>query len=197
MTAPNATTGVDGDTRSATDATAGADGTTGPAADAEAGSGRPRTLRDLLDAHEVEQAVLRLGWLVDGRDWDRLTALFADTVTEDNTSLWGGEPVTEAGTALVERWRAVLSGTDASQHLITGVLSEVGDGAAVATANVVIVVRRADHLGGPLWACGGRYRMELAASAGGWRITSFTLTAAWTAGNPNVITGAPRPQEEA
>lgn len=44
---------------------------------------------------EVLRTVADLGLLVDAREWDALTALFADEVAVDYTSLNGGDPVTD------------------------------------------------------------------------------------------------------
>ena len=67
------------------------------------------------DREAVAEAVTRYGRFIDDEDWDRVGALFAETVALDFTSLWGGAPETLTGADLVARWRDMSSSLDATE----------------------------------------------------------------------------------
>jgi hypothetical protein len=62
--------------------------------------------------------IVRFFAAVDDRDWDVVRAGLADELDTDYTSLFGGEPEHLAADALVERWRGMLPGFDATQHFL-------------------------------------------------------------------------------
>ncbi|MEV4281658.1 nuclear transport factor 2 family protein [Actinoplanes xinjiangensis] len=106
---------------------------------------------------------------VDVRDWDTVRALLADEVTLDYVSLFGGEAEIVAADEVVQRWRALLPGFDATQHLL-GLLAESGP---VVRGNV-----RGYHLlDGEEWMVAGWYDLTLTA-AGTPRIAGIALTVA-------------------
>lgn len=114
--------------------------------------------------------VAAMAALVDLRDWDRLGALFADKLTLDYTSLWGGEPATLARDELIAQWRAMLPGFDATAHVLTNLVVQVDGGRAHATADV-----QGTHLlDGDAWIATGRYDIALSCEGGQWRIDALT-----------------------
>jgi hypothetical protein len=90
---------------------------------------------------------------VDRRDWEAIRAGLADRVSTDYTSLFGGEPEELTADALVERWRGLLPGFDATQHLL-GPLVVRGDRAECN-------VRAYHRLGDRVWLVAGRYTLTL------------------------------------
>ena len=91
---------------------------------------------------------------VDRQDWAALRAGLADQVAVDYTSLFGGEPERVTADALVGRWRGLLPGFDATQHLLGPVVTS-GDDPVTAECNV-----RAYHrLDGRTWMVAGRYTL--------------------------------------
>ncbi|PZF82041.1 nuclear transport factor 2 family protein [Jiangella anatolica] len=63
---------------------------------------------------------------VDTLDWDTVEATLAAEVELDYTSLWGGSAETVPGPEVVARWRGLLPGFDATQHLTGPVLVHPG-----------------------------------------------------------------------
>jgi hypothetical protein len=126
---------------------------------------------------------------VDALDWSTIRASLTPRVTIDYTSLWGGEPETLDADELIDRWRQLLTGFDATQHL-TGpvVLTGVGedDGTATCAATVRGYHHVADEEGGT-WMCAGRYDIALDRSVDGWRVSAITLTVAYEDGNRNLV----------
>lgn len=148
------------------------------------------TTDELQAVTEIETVISRLLRMVDDRDWTGLPSVFTEQVQVDYTSLWGGEPETLHRDALIGRWRDLLSGLDATQHLGGNVLAEIdadGHGAS-AVSNVIGVHRLTNPTGGPLWTVGGTYHTRLFRTGDGWAISSLTLRVAWTEGNTNIMT---------
>lgn len=126
---------------------------------------------------DIADAVTGMLHAIDALDWPAAQAHLADQVTLDYTSLFGGAVETIDGAAVVDRWRGLLPGFDATQHL-TGpvVTTELGDREARCRTTVrgyhVFtedgVTRR--------WMVAGNYDMRLLRDADRWRISAITLT---------------------
>jgi hypothetical protein len=96
----------------------------------------------------------------DRHQWDRVRAAFADEVTLDYTSLWGGEPVTQPADEVVAQWSAFLPSFDATVHLVSNhTISSATASTAVAEADFQAV----HTLAGDMWTLFGRYRLDRAA----------------------------------
>ncbi len=98
-------------------------------------------------------AVVAFFHAVDDRNWTVLRAGLTDEVQIDYSSLFGGEPEELTAEALLERWRALLPGFDATQHFL-GPLLVTGD-------RVEANVRAYHHLAGRTWMVSGRYTLTL------------------------------------
>ncbi|MEU9125486.1 nuclear transport factor 2 family protein [Streptomyces sp. NPDC048506] len=142
-------------------------------------------LRDRLDIIEV---CTRMCWHTDKREWDLLrSAVFAEKVQVDYTSLNGGEPAEVAADELVGAWRSLLSRLTSTQHLLTNHLVHTSGDTAVATADFQATHLLPNALGGPLWTLGGHYRFTLRRTASGWRIDGLTMTTDWATGNRQIM----------
>lgn len=115
---------------------------------------------------------------VDTRDWDTVRALLADEVTLDYVSLFGGEVETLPAAEVVERWRKLLPGFDATQHFL-GLLAE-SDG--VVRGNV----RGCHRLDGEEWTVAGWYDLTLT-TPGTPRIAAIVLTATYETGHRDLL----------
>ena len=120
-------------------------------------------------------AIHRFFRAVDTRDWDAVTATFADQVTVDYTSLFGGEPETLSPEEITERWRGLLPGFDATMHFL-GPLVEDGD-------TVQCNVRGYHFLDGDTWMVAGWYTLEITEPAGQVRIRGIKLQTAYEEGS--------------
>jgi hypothetical protein len=130
----------------------------------------------------------RLGWAIDRRNWDDVTAVLAATVRLDYTELFGGEASPISGQQLSDQWRATLTGLDATQHVITGVrATAAADGSVTATANVVAAhVRSADPQHSP-WVIGGWYEAVLQPAGDRYTVAALTLHPTWQTGSQEVL----------
>lgn len=133
----------------------------------------------------AQLAFNRLGWAIDRRDWDAVTATLAPTVRLDYTELFGGDVTTTSRQQVADQWRGMIGGLDGTQHVITGAQATAGeDGALLVTANVV-----AAHVKGttPPWVIGGWYEATLVASADGYAVSSLTLHPTWESGSRDIL----------
>jgi len=140
------------------------------------------------DRLEILELIGRLALLLDARDWDALTGVFADTVHYDRTSLFGGEPETLTSAELVEGYRQALGNLDAIHHLITCHVINLDGDQATCGANMQGTHVFANTSGDDMWTVGGRHDYQLKRTADGWRIAALTFTIQWATGNMNIVT---------
>lgn len=150
-------------------------------ADFERRDGGDRAMPEPITAEEARARapVAAMTGLVDIRDWAGLERLFADRVTVDYSSLWGGGAEEMAPAELLGQWRAMLPGFDATRHELGPVSVRVAGDVAEAEAPV-----SGTHiLGGEAWVVAGRYRCRLVRGADGWRIAGLTYENARESGD--------------
>jgi ketosteroid isomerase-like protein len=142
---------------------------------------------DLADRREIDDVLYRYAHALDSHDWDRLRTCFTEDAVADFLELGG---VNEGIDAIVELISGVLSGLDASQHLIGSPIATVDGGTAKSSCYL-----QAQHVfegapGGDHYLVGGTYVDELVRTPEGWRIKHRTLHASWMSGNPGVFEAA-------
>ncbi|MCM3883489.1 nuclear transport factor 2 family protein [Frankia sp. R82] len=150
----------------------------------------PTSAAFALTAGDPAAALISLLHGYDDLDWTRVRAALADEVVVDYTSVFGGRVETLGADALVRRWRAVLPGFDATQHITGPVLvsAEPGDATMHLEAQA-----RAHHLmrGDPTsssWLIAGRYQLAVTPTvAGGWLITELTLHCFYEEGDRGLL----------
>lgn len=139
------------------------------------------------DQTGISRSITDIAAGADRHDWDRVRAAFADDVTVDYTSLWGGEPATQAADDLVAGWAAFLPGFDSTHHMVTNhTITNVDDNTATAEADFTATHR----IGDTLWTLGGRYTYELVQTSERWKVYSLTMTALWESGDRGLVSVA-------
>jgi SnoaL-like domain len=113
---------------------------------------------------------------IDRLDWDEIRRCLGDEVLVDYTELFGGEAETVTGEELTARWRALLPGFDATQHM-TGPVLLTADNRPGLRADTH--VRGYHRLGDETWAVHGHYVARLV----GGKITELTLQVFYQEGN--------------
>ena len=123
----------------------------------------------------------------DRHQWPRVRAAFADSVTLDYTSLWGGEAATQSADAVVEQWSGFLPGFDKTLHLVTNhaIVDASGD-----TATAEADFQATHSFDEALWILSGHYRYRLVKAAGRWKITHMTMTATHETGDRGLVVKA-------
>lgn len=136
------------------------------------------------DQAEISRSITDIAAGADRHDWTRVRAAFADTVTTDYSSLWGGDPVTQSADDLVAGWAAFLPGFDTTHHMVANhAITSVDGTMATAEADFTATHRIDDRL----WTLGGRYTYALEQSGERWLVTSLTMTALWETGDRALV----------
>jgi len=136
----------------------------------------------LLDAHQIQQCLLKYAVALDSRDFDLLESLFTPDARIDIPAAGVFDPpgyraASEAG----------LGRLDATHHFCNQpVLRIDGDRAFARTYLVAQHVVNALAPAGTL-TIGAWYNDELVRAAGDWRISARTGNAVWWSGNPAVL----------
>jgi hypothetical protein len=147
---------------------------------------------DITRDEAIRAVVARIANTIDTRRWTELGALFADEVTTDYTSLFGGEVVRQSGDDLIAAWRQMLSPLDATQH-VTGAIDVHHRGSvAIAECNVRGYHISARAPGGSEWMVAGQWIIEMTESGGPesaarWLVTRMTLRTFYQTGNRDLL----------
>jgi hypothetical protein len=110
----------------------------------------------------------RMLYAIDRLDWAEVRRCLADQIRIDYTELSGGEAETLAADDLIARWRGLLPGFDATQHMTGPVLLTRDEHPGLRADTHVRAYHR---LGGGTWAVHGHYVARIA----GGKITELTL----------------------
>lgn len=139
------------------------------------------------DVQTIQSIVTQVLHAIDMRRWAALPPLFADEVTTDYTSLFGGDVQVQPRKQLVEGWQQLLSSLDATQHLLGPIDVHVRDTHAVAECHVrgYHVCERAK--GGPEWMVAGHYVFELETQARTWHVCKLTMRTLYQTGNRELL----------
>lgn len=123
---------------------------------------------------QIRTLVSSIPLAVDRAAYDLAEAAFAPEVIIDYTSLWGGEPATMTPAALMEAWRGIVPGFDATWHELGPVTVTVDGNSAQAHA----FVDGRHWIGDQLWRPVGIYRWDLQRTDDEWRVTrmEFDMT---------------------
>lgn len=138
----------------------------------------------LADQAEINRSITDIAAGADRHDWTRVRGAFANTVTTDYSSLWGGEPVTQPADDLVAGWAGFLPGFDTTHHMVANhAIRSINDTTATAEADFIATHRIDDGL----WTLGGRYTYQLKQTDDRWLVTSMTMTALWETGDRGLV----------
>ncbi len=135
------------------------------------------------ESAKVIAVVSSIPLAVDLGRYDLAEAAFAPEIVIDYTSLWGGEPQRTTPGALMDAWRGLVPGFDATRHELSDVAARVDGDVAEATA----LVDGRHWIGDALWRPIGVYRWTLKKLAGRWRVTTMTFATTQEIGDRGVV----------
>ena len=123
---------------------------------------------------QIRTLVSSIPLSVDLAAYDLAEAAFAPEIVIDYTSLWGGEPTTMTPSALMDAWRGIVPGFDATWHELGPVTVTVEGNTAEASA----FVDGRHWIGEELWRPVGMYHWDVVRIEGAWRVTrmKFDMT---------------------
>ncbi len=135
----------------------------------------------------METTILDLFHAIDALDWESVKAALEDRVEIDYTSLFGGEVSTPAREELIESWKGIVPGFDATQHLLGPIrIEERGADRAVAETHV----RAYHYLEGSVWMVAGHYRIGLSRTEARWKVAGIHLEVFYQEGGPDLLSRA-------
>jgi len=135
------------------------------------------------ESAKVIAVVSSIPLAVDLGRYDLAESAFAPDIVIDYTSLWGGEPQRTTPAALVEAWRDLVPGFDATRHELRDVEARVDGESAQATA----LVDGRHWLGDALWRPIGVYRWTLQKRDGLWKVTDMTFAMTQEIGDRGLV----------
>ncbi|MFE0513786.1 nuclear transport factor 2 family protein [Streptomyces sp. NPDC058964] len=98
------------------------------------------------------------------------------------------------GDEAVRQTERALGRYERTQHIASGILTDVGTGTATASWNALMThVHREDTLRAlgpdtePLFVVGGHYEADLCLTPGGWRFRRIAVRPVWTKGRPPLL----------
>jgi hypothetical protein len=121
---------------------------------------------------------------VDLGRYDLAESAFAPEIVIDYTSLWGGESQRLTPGALMDAWRELVPGFDATRHELSDIAARADSDTATATA----LIDARHWIGDALWRPIGHYRWTLAKIGGRWKVTSMTFAMTEEIGDRNLVT---------
>jgi hypothetical protein len=139
------------------------------------------------DVQTIQSIVTQVAHAIDMRRWAALPPLFADEVTTDYTSLFGGDIQRQPRKQLIDGWQHLLSSLDATQHLLGPIDVRVRDTHAVAECHVRAYHVAANAKNGREWMVAGHYVFELETQAGVWHVSKLTLKTLYQTGNRDLL----------
>ncbi len=141
------------------------------------------TQNDETEEARARGAAVAMTALVDVRDWDGVQSYFAPQVTVDYTSLFPGKVETIPRETLIQRWKALVPGFDATRHILTDVEVDVQGTKASGTARIA-----ATHfLGADRWTPYGHYKYAFQKSGGNWKISALTYLSEREEGDRSLV----------
>ena len=135
------------------------------------------------DIAKIKTTLEAMAVLADQNRYAALEELFADQVTVDYTSLFGGTAAPIAVKKLMTQWATFLPGFEVTRHNLSDIKVSAGKTSAVASANV-----RAEHyVEGLFWEITGTYDYKLIKDNGIWKIAGLTLNFKKETGTRDVL----------
>lgn len=144
-------------------------------------------LGELEDRLSITDVLYQYATALDTHDWDLLRSCFTPDGVADFLEFGG---VNEGRDAIVKLCGGVLSGLDASQHLVGNPRVSLEGDRATATCYFQAQHFLTSPAGGNTYLVGGTYVDRLRRTEDGWQIEHRTLHCSWQDGNAGVFTEA-------
>jgi len=140
------------------------------------------TTQILLDRAEISDVFHRYATGVDTRDWALFRSCFTDDVEADFTSIWPGLVIRGAD-EWVARAEGLVTGLDATQHIITNHTHDIQGDTAKSTSYLHAQHVYKNDMGSDQNVLAGYYKYDMVRTPDGWKIKKYSLTITWATGN--------------
>ena len=135
------------------------------------------------ESAKVIAVVSSIPLAVDLGRYELAEAAFAPEIVIDYSSLWGGQAQRTTPAALMDAWRGLVPGFDATRHALRDIEARVDGDTAEATA----LVDGRHWIGDRLWRPIGLYRWTLRKSESGWKVTAMTFAMTQEIGDRGLV----------
>jgi hypothetical protein len=138
----------------------------------------------------VHDVMHRYALAIDTKNWAALEAVFAPTLTADFRSFGAKEIFRGDGRSWVAQVRSTIEGMDATQHLMSNHLYQLGETRASGTTYIQAVHICKQALGEAEYTIGGHYDVQMVCLNSTWCIQEYALQCRWHRGNRSVLKAA-------
>ena len=133
-------------------------------------------IQTLLDRMEITDTSIRYATGIDTRDRDLYRSCFRDEIDLDMSDMGLGEPMKMSADVWADQALSLVSGFQATQHIITNhVITIEGD-----RATCVAYLQAQHYSPENMYTVGGYYTNTLVRTPDGWKISKLKLTPTWT-----------------
>lgn len=137
----------------------------------------------LLDEREIVRNLSRFARILDNKQWDRLSDVFAQDISFD----YGTGRDEHGMAALTDNMRRFLDKCGGTQHLIGSLLVDLDGDRATSRAYVQARHQRVDDGAGPIFDSNGEYVDQWERRPEGWRIVRRDAIWATHSGDPAIL----------
>jgi hypothetical protein len=117
------------------------------------------------------------------RDWDSLKLIMNDTVYLDYSSMTGEKPDELPLQQIIDSWKELLPGFDATHHQLGNYLVEEEDPFGRVFCYGTAIHYLKNESAKNLWTVAGTYEFKLNSEFGSWRITAMKFRLKFMDGN--------------
>jgi len=125
----------------------------------------------------ITDLLARFFLAVDARDWTTINRFLAAELDVDYSSLTAEPAAHTTATDLIDKWKSLLPGFDATQHFLGAIATDDPD-------DVWCSVRGYHHLDDATWMVAGFYQFRIDIAQN--NITAITLNVAYQTGPPDL-----------
>lgn len=141
-----------------------------------------------MQNQQITETISRLFIAVDQSNWDELKDIFNSSVLLDYTSMAGGEPATLSAEQIINSWKGLLPGFDATHHQLGNFIVNSGNKMASVFCYGTATHFLKNETGNNIWTVVGSYDFELIEQNGAWKVTQMKFNFKFMDGNSDLPT---------
>lgn len=141
-----------------------------------------------MQNQQITETISRLFIAVDQSNWDELKDIFNSSVLLDYTSMAGGEPATLSAEQIINSWKGLLPGFDATHHQLGNFIVNSGNKMASVFCYGTATHFLKNETGNNIWTVVGSYDFELIEQNVAWKVTQMKFNFKFMDGNSDLPT---------
>lgn len=141
-----------------------------------------------MQNQQITETVSRLFIAVDQRNWDEVKIIFNSSVLLDYTSMAGGEPANLAAVQIINSWKGLLPGFDATHHQLGNFIVKSDNKRASVFCYGTATHFLKNDTGNNVWTVVGSYDLELFEQESAWKVAKMKFNFKYMDGNSDLPT---------